>query len=196
MKINRRHALLTALFGTGHVGLRALATGLPTWFLLDPEAASADGLKAYAAGQATAQFLIVSASSAGDALACNAPGTYDPGKAIVHPAEFPAPPVTLGSTTVNGAPNWQTDLTAATRARTAFFHHITGGLVHGDHPKVMTLLGQTNVTAARRRDLPRAHRRQQARVREGDDKAEMGGAGWGVARERARGERVLGGQGI
>jgi hypothetical protein len=144
MKINRRHALLTALFGTGHVGLRALATGLPTWFLLDPEAASADGLKAYAAGQATAQFLIVSASSAGDALACNAPGTYDPGKAIVHPAEFPATPVTLGSTTVNGAPNWQTDLTAATRARTAFFHHITGGLVHGDHPKVMTLLGQTN----------------------------------------------------
>lgn len=144
MEINRRRALLTALFGTGYVGLRAIATGLPAWFLLDPKAASAGALRQHIASQATAQYLIVSASSAGDALACNAPGTYDPGGVIVHPAEFPATPVTLGGVTVNGAPNWQSDLTAATRARTAFFHHITGGLVHGDHPKVMKLLGQTN----------------------------------------------------
>ncbi len=137
----RRQFLMTTLFGAGGVGLRALATGLPAWFVLNPRAATAQDLKCLLASNA--QYLIVSASSAGDAINCNAPGTYDPGGVIIHPTQFPATPVTLGSTTVNGAPNWQSDLTDTTRARTAFFHHITGGLVHGDHPKVMAMTGDT-----------------------------------------------------
>jgi hypothetical protein len=141
MDNGRRRFLMTTLFGAGGVGLRALATGLPAWFVLNPRAATAQDLKCLLTS--TAQYLIVSASSAGDAINCNAPGTYDAGGVIIHPTQFPATPVTLGSVTVNGAPNWQSDLTDATRARTAFFHHVTGGLVHGDHPKVMAMTGDT-----------------------------------------------------
>ena len=31
-----RSAEILGLFGTGYIGLRALATGLPTWYLLNP----------------------------------------------------------------------------------------------------------------------------------------------------------------
>ncbi len=146
MDATRRQALMTTLFGTGFVGLRALATGLPAWFILNPETATAQDLTCLLQAQGNAQFLVVSASSAGDPLACNAPGAYDPGGVIVHPAnpEFVKETVTLGAKSAQGATVWQTDLTDATRARTAFFHHITGGLVHGDHPKVMKILGQTS----------------------------------------------------
>ena len=145
MDATRRQALLTTLFGTGYVGLRALATGLPAWFILRPETASAQDLQCMLAAQGNAQFLVVSASSAGDPISCNVPGTYDPGGVIVHPSnpEFVKANVTLGAKSAPGATVWQTDLTDATRARTAFFHHSTGGLVHGDHPKVMKILGQT-----------------------------------------------------
>ena len=34
-------------------------------------------------------------------------------------------------------------LSAAVRNRTNFFHYAPGGIVHGDHPKAMRLLGQT-----------------------------------------------------
>ena len=37
----RRNGLLTALFGSGYVGLRALSTGLPAWYLLNPRRATA-----------------------------------------------------------------------------------------------------------------------------------------------------------
>ena len=36
METTRRQALLSGLFGAGALGLRALATGLPTWLLADP----------------------------------------------------------------------------------------------------------------------------------------------------------------
>ena len=36
MMLKRRDALLTGLFGAGYIGLRALATGLPAWFLAEP----------------------------------------------------------------------------------------------------------------------------------------------------------------
>ena len=39
MKITRRDALMSTLFGAGYVGLRALATGLPASLLLDPRGA-------------------------------------------------------------------------------------------------------------------------------------------------------------
>jgi hypothetical protein len=146
MDVTRRKALLTTLFGTGYAGLRGLATGLPAWFILAPETATAQDLQCLLTSQGSAQFLVLSASSAGDPLACNAPGAYDPGGVVVHPAnpEFVKTTVTMGTKSAQGAAIWQTGLTDAVRARTAFFHHITGGLVHGDHPKVMKILGQTS----------------------------------------------------
>ena len=73
---NRRQALLTGLFGTGYVGLRAMATGLPAWFLMNPRRASAQDMACMLAAKDKAQFLVVSASSAGDSISCNCPGTY------------------------------------------------------------------------------------------------------------------------
>jgi hypothetical protein len=140
---NRRQALLTGLFGTGYVGLRAMATGLPAWFLMDPRRASAQDLACAITARDKMQFLIVSASSAGDSISCNCPGTYD-AAAIIHPtdASMASTPVALGSKTVNAAAPWAA-LSAPVRARTNFFHYAPGGIVHGDHPKSMRLLGST-----------------------------------------------------
>jgi hypothetical protein len=141
--MNRRDALTAGLMGIGFAGLRAAATGLPAWFLANPRAASAQDMQCAITTMGKAQFLVVSASSAGDALSCNAPGTYDAAP-IIHPtqAEFVKTNITLGTKTVTGAQIWST-LTPTVLARTNFFHHTTGGLVHGDHPKVMRLMGAT-----------------------------------------------------
>lgn len=141
--LSRRDALTAGLVGIGLTGLRAAATGLPAWFLANPRAASAQDMQCAITTMGKAQFLVVSASSAGDALSCNAPGTYD-AAAIIHPtqAEFVKTNITLGSKTIAGAQIWST-LKADVLARTNFFHHLTGGLVHGDHPKVMRLMGNT-----------------------------------------------------
>ena len=40
--ITRRNAILSTLFGTGMIGLRSLATGLPASLLLNPRKALAD----------------------------------------------------------------------------------------------------------------------------------------------------------
>jgi hypothetical protein len=93
--------------------------------------------------QGKMQFLVVSASSAGDSISCNCPGTYG-AAAIMHPTDTSMAPTsfTLGSTTVTAAAPWAA-LTAAVRNRTNFFHYATGATVHGDHPKAMRLLGRT-----------------------------------------------------
>src|SRR5882672_2774038 len=95
--MDRRQMLIGSLFGAGGVGLRALATGLPAWFLLNPRGASAQDLTCAVSAQANAQFLVVSASSAGDPMSCNVPGTYV-SPTIVHPPqpEFAATTFPLG----------------------------------------------------------------------------------------------------
>lgn len=142
--INRRQALLAGLFGAGGLGWRAIATGLPAWFLSKPGTANAQALECALQNQGRAQFLVVSASSAGDPHSCNVPGTYD-AQEIIHPAqaEFAPTPIQLGSVQSTGAQIWST-LTPAVLNRANFFHHTTNGLVHGDHPKVMRLLGKTS----------------------------------------------------
>ncbi|HEY4186577.1 MAG TPA: DUF1501 domain-containing protein [Polyangia bacterium] len=140
----RRETLLTGLFGSaGALGLRALATGLPAWFLANPRKASAQDMTCAISNMGKAQFLIVAASSAGDAHSCNCPGTYT-NAAIIHPAqtEMASTDFMLGTAKVTAAKPWSA-LTAPVLARTNFFHHLTGGTVHGDHPKVMKLLGRT-----------------------------------------------------
>ena len=143
MRIDRRRLLMTGLFGTGLLALRAAATGLPAWFLADPRRARADDMACALTAKDKLQSLIVCASSAGDPISCNVPGTYD-APAIIHPSqdEFAATAFSLGSTQVTAAKVWST-LSPEILARTNFVHHITGGLVHGDHPKVMRLLGKT-----------------------------------------------------
>jgi Protein of unknown function (DUF1501) len=141
--MNRRQALLRGLFGAGYVGLRAMATGLPVWFLANPRRASAQDMACALTSAGKAQFLVMSCSSAGDSISCNAPGTYT-ASAIVHPADASmAPtPFMLGGSMVTAAAPWAA-LTSAVLGRTNFFHYATGATVHGDHPNAMRLLGQT-----------------------------------------------------
>jgi Protein of unknown function (DUF1501) len=142
--INRRDVLRASALGTLVAGLRAAATGLPAWFLANPTKASAADMACTIANLDKLQFLVASTSSAGDPMSCNVPGTYE-AAGIIHPtqAEFAATPFNFGTTSVKGAQIWST-LTDSVRKRTNFFHHITGGLVHGDHPKVMRFLGNSS----------------------------------------------------
>ena len=150
--ITRREALLATLFGAGGLGLRALATGLPAWFIANPRRATAQSLSCAITARDTLQYLIVSVSSNGDPMNCNCPGTYsDVGATTaVHPSqsEMAATQVTLGGATFTAAQPWastanggQFDPTVL--ARMCFFHHRTNSTVHGDQPKVMRLLGAT-----------------------------------------------------
>jgi hypothetical protein len=145
--ITRRESLLTTLFGSGLIGLRALATGLPAWYLLNPRRATAQDLTCMISAQANLQYLIVSTSSNGDPLNCNCPGSYTQ-SGVIHPqqAEVAQTQVTLGTQAFGAALPWATTaqggaLNASVLARAAFFHHMTGTTVHGDQPKVMKLLG-------------------------------------------------------
>lgn len=148
--ITRREGLLTALFGAELIGLRALATGLPSWFLLNPRSATAQSLTCTLTNTANLQYLVVSTSSMGDPINCNCPGTYENTNAV-HPqqAEVAATQITLGANTYGAAQPWSPKdtgtkagaINSAVLARTCFFHHTTGTTVHGDQPKVMKLLG-------------------------------------------------------
>lgn len=160
-RITRREGLMAGLFGTGYVGLRAMATGLPAWYLLNPRRATAQDLQCAISARANLQYLILSASSAGDPMNCNVPGTYEAPE-IIHPEQTSMERVALdiGGKSYGAALPWAdptvmspTDmamgvatpatgqLSSAVLARTVFFHHRTGTTVHGDQPKVMKLLG-------------------------------------------------------
>ena len=142
--LNRRQMLLSGLAGAGLVGLRAMVTGLPVSFLLKPKLAQADGC-----GNPSAQYLILSMSSQGDALNVNVPGTYD------LPAEFAAgtinhsdptdmsmsaTPLTIGGQKWTAAKPWST-LPQNVLDRTVFFHHLTGTANHGELGRVLELFG-------------------------------------------------------
>jgi hypothetical protein len=149
-KFTRRDSLLTGLFGSGYVGLRALATGLPVWFVANPRKASAQDLQCAVTAKDKLQYLIVSTSSNGDPMNCNCPGTYE-ATDIIHPqqAEVAATTVTLGTKTYGAALPWGPTtaggaLDPSVFSRISFFHHMTRSTVHGDQPKVMKLLGGTS----------------------------------------------------
>jgi hypothetical protein len=142
--LNRRQLLLSALAGTGLVGLRAMATGLPISFLLNPKSARADG--ACAAG---AQFLILSMSASGDALNCNVPGTYDlpstfAAGSVNHsdPVDMSmaATPLKISGQAWTAAKPWST-LPQTVLDKTVFFHHSTGTANHGELGRVLELFG-------------------------------------------------------
>jgi hypothetical protein len=140
--ITRRNALLTMLFGTGWVGLRALATGLPASLLLNPRKALADP-RATCAAPGKAQYVIFGTSGDGDPIGTSVPGTYDDPK-IVHsadPAMTPRPLTIQGRPYTAAAP-WAT-LPQGVLERTVFWHIMTGTSVHPKEPQVLELMGAT-----------------------------------------------------
>jgi hypothetical protein len=145
----RRDVLRTGLWGAGAIGLRALATGLPAWYILDPRRATAQTLQCAVTAKDKLQYLIVNVNSNGDPINCNCPGTYLDATPI-HPQQSEMAPtnVVLGGKTFQAAQPWAStadggQLDPTTLARMCFFHHMTRSTTHGDQPKVMRLQGAT-----------------------------------------------------
>ena len=141
----RRNALLSGIFGSGYVGLKAIATGLPAWFIANPRKATAASLACAIDARENLQYLIMNVSSMGDPISCNCPGTYDgDAAAAIHPDDASMAPVkvTLGDKQFTAATPWNT-LLDSMKSRTNFFHHVTLANNHGDQPKVSRLMGAT-----------------------------------------------------
>ena len=141
--ITRRQALLSTLFGTGMVGLRALATGLPVSFLLNPRRALAELPASGCPDPSKAQFIIFNTSGQGDPINANVPGTYDDPN-VVHSADPSMAPTQLqirGQTFTAAAP-WAA-LPQAVLDRTCFWHLMTNTPVHPKEPDVLKLMGST-----------------------------------------------------
>jgi len=140
MNLSRREALLSVLFGAGYVGLRALATGLPASFLMNPRRALASDAGSCGAKD-KAQFIILATSGSGDPINANVPGMYlDP--QISHPADPSMAPtnLTLGGQSYTAALPWAM-LPQSVLDRTSFFHLMTNTPVHPKEPEVLKLMG-------------------------------------------------------
>ena len=140
MDFTRRKLLVSALFGAGGVGLRALATGLPLSVFTRSRNALAETAPAPDACT-NAQFLYFLTSSNGDPINANIPGSYLL-PAIRHPqqASMAAAAMTVGGQSYQAALPW-TQLPAMIRSRTSFLHHSTFTASHADAAKVNTLMG-------------------------------------------------------
>jgi len=140
--LHRRRALAHLLFGSGAIGLRAMASGLPISMLLNPRRAlAAITGEAKDVAAVTPQFVLMSTSQGGDPVNANAPGTYsDPG--IQHPSDpsMAATTFSVGSTQTTAAKVWS-QLPASALSRTCFFHHGTYTVVHPDERNVLALMG-------------------------------------------------------
>ena len=162
--ITRRNAILSTLFGTGMIGLRSLATGLPASLLLDPRRALAD----LPVVNPAAQFVIFQTSGGGDPINANVPGMYEDQNGsqgtsgIAHSADPSMAPTQLqvGSwsgkaalpwaqpyaavpTGPGGAPLITPALWSQSLARTSFCHLATTTPIHPREPDVMKLMNQT-----------------------------------------------------
>ena len=140
MDFSRRDLILKALYGTGLLGLRSLATGIPLGFLLNPRKAVA---QQPGPTNMNAQYVILSTSGNGAPMNANVPGMYASGtSAIVHPTMSSMAPTTftLGGQQVTAAAPWAS-LPASTLQNTCFFHHGTYTVVHPDERNVLKLMG-------------------------------------------------------
>lgn len=144
MRFSRREALMSALFGAGYVGLRALATGLPATFLMSPRRALAAVGTSACADPTKAQYVILATSGNGDPINANVPGTYDD-KNITHsldPQMAPTP-LTIAGQKLTAAAPWAT-LPQSVLDRTTFFHLMTNTPVHPKETDVLKLMGATS----------------------------------------------------
>jgi hypothetical protein len=142
MIITRRSAILSTVFGTGYVGLRALATGLPVGLLLNPRKALADPALT-CASQSKAQYVIFNTSVNGDPINPNVPGCYlDPN--IVHPTDptMAPTPLSIGGQMYTAAAPWAA-LPQSVLNQTQFWHIMTDTPVHPKEPDVLELMGAT-----------------------------------------------------
>ena len=133
------------LFGTGYVGLRALATGLPVSLLLDPRRALAavPPTACPSSASAKAQFVIFNTSGNGDPINASVPGTYeDPN--VVHRLDPTMAPtsLTLAGQSYKAAAPWAT-LPQSVLDRTTFWHIMTNTPVHPKEPDVLKLQDAT-----------------------------------------------------
>ena len=142
MNNSRRDALRTMLFGTGYLGLRALATGLPVSFLMNPRKALAD-MPATCGDKAKAQYIILNTSGAGDPINASVPGTYEDPK-IVHSLDpmMAAAKLSIAGQMHTAAMPWAM-LPQAVLDRTCFWHLMTDTPVHPKEPDVLKLMGAT-----------------------------------------------------
>jgi hypothetical protein len=143
MNVTRRQTLMSALFGAGYVGLRALASGLPASFLLNPRRALADVGAPSCVAKDKAQFVILATSGSGDPINANVPGTYADAK-IAHSLDplMAATPLTIAGQSYTAARPWST-LPQSVLDRTSFFHLATNTPVHPKEPDVLKLMGAT-----------------------------------------------------
>lgn len=141
--ITRRQALLSTLFGTGMIGLRALATGLPASLLLNPRRALAAIPPSGCADASKAQFIIFNTSGQGDPINANVPGAYDDPN-ITHSLDpsMAATQLTINGQQLTAAAPWAT-LPQAVLDRTCFWHTMTNTPVHPKEPDVLKLMGTT-----------------------------------------------------
>jgi hypothetical protein len=163
--ITRRNAILSTLFGTGMIGLRSLATGLPASLLLNPRKALAD---MPSMPNPAAQFLILQTSGAGDPINANVPGMYEDAggsqgtSGIAHSTDplMAATPMTVGSWSGKAALPWAQPWSAvptgpggvplitpaawqASLARTTFWHLATTTPIHPREQDVLRMMNQT-----------------------------------------------------
>ncbi len=152
MTISRRNVLKSTLFGAGLLGLRSLATGIPTGILAKgPRAFADDAMTCTDASRA--QFVILSTSGLGDPLNANAPGTYassGPLATIAHNMDPTMAPtkLTLGGTTTTAALPWAStaaggQLPQSVLDRMAVWHLMTNTPVHPKEPDVLSLMDTT-----------------------------------------------------
>jgi hypothetical protein len=141
MKTSRRNVLMSTLFGTGYVGLRALATGIPAAALLRGRRAFADAAPT-CGNKSKARFIIMHTSGNGDPINANCPGTYEDTK-ISHPQPWMTPvTMSLGGVQTKAAAPWA-GLPQTILDRTTFWHIMTNTPVHPQEPDVLKLKGAT-----------------------------------------------------
>jgi hypothetical protein len=141
-RFNRRQALMSTLFGAGYVGLRALATGLPASFLLDPRRALAS-TPPPCGSAAQAQYIIFNTSGNGDPMNASVPGTYEDANVFHSPDPTMAKTsLTLQGQTYSAAAPWAT-LPQTVLDRTCFWHLATNTPVHPKEPDVLKLMDVT-----------------------------------------------------
>lgn len=137
MNFSRRDLILSTLFGAGHLGLRALATGLPASILLQPRRSLADAC----ADRARAQYVIWATSGSGDPSNANVPGTYDdPGISHSQLPEMAPTRMTLSGRATTAAKPWAS-LPQDVLDRACFFHHTSLTNSHANQSKVLKLMG-------------------------------------------------------
>ncbi len=135
--LESRRRFLHAMGATGGSALLAsLATGIPAQVLLNPLSASA--------GQDRAgKVLIMSCDERGGPVNTNVPGTYEVGPTeIFHPQSDTMAPTSmmLGDQAWTAARPWA-ELPQTILDHTCFLHHATYTPVHGEHGRVMKLMG-------------------------------------------------------